>query len=57
MSALKKHWVVEVVEVANKKVVTRIDCHTDSRSHAERVQRGVNINLNHAKFFTRLVSE
>jgi hypothetical protein len=46
-------WFVEVVEHgAEEKIAKLIEC--DSERAAERVERGVNINLNHERFFTRL---
>ena len=49
-------WQVEIVERGNpEKVIKAISCGSSER-HAERVERGVNINLNHDKFFTRLAS-
>ena len=49
-------WTVEVVERgAEEKVVKRIPA--GSERAAERVERGVNINLNHERFFSRLVEE
>jgi hypothetical protein len=51
-------WFVEVVErgAAEKKVVKRIECGASERM-AEKAQRGVNINLNHERFFTRIAVE
>lgn len=50
-------WIVEVVERgAEEKVVKRIECGSSERM-AERTERGVNINMNHDRFFTRLVEE
>ncbi len=46
-------WSVEVVERGEpEKVVKTIECGSERR--AERVERGVMINLNHDRFFTRL---
>lgn len=47
-------WRVEVVEFATEAVVKSIDC--ASERSADKVDRGVNINLNHERFFTRVVS-
>jgi hypothetical protein len=48
-------WFVEIVENGGA-VVKRIECGASERS-AEKVQRGAEINLNHERFFTRLVIE
>lgn len=48
-----KEWVVLIVEEGGE-VVETIEC--KGRREAEQVQRGVNINLNHDKFFTRCIS-
>lgn len=56
---MKLNWFVEVVERgagSKEKVVKRIEAGNSERS-AEKVERGVNINLNGAKFFTRVVEE
>lgn len=49
-------WTVEVVERGSDKVVKEIPCGASERA-AEKVERGVNINLNHEAFYTRLVSD
>jgi hypothetical protein len=36
-------------------VVERLKAHSERQ--AERLERGVNINLNHDKFFTRIIDE
>jgi hypothetical protein len=48
-------WFVEIVEYGTNAVIERIDC--KSENGAERTDDGVNINLNHEKFFTRVVNE
>lgn len=48
-------WFVEVVEYGTDTVIERIDC--KSEKGAERTDDGVNINLNHEQYFTRIVSE
>ena len=48
-------WFIEVVERGGKTtVVSRIECGASERM-AEKAQRGVEINLDHDRFFTRLV--
>jgi hypothetical protein len=46
---------VEIVEHSTAKVVERMGPMDQRR--AERVERGANINLNRAEFFTRIVEE
>ena len=46
-------WFVEIVEDETGAVIKEIAC-TSARS-AERVEDGVNINLDHARFTTRIV--
>ena len=49
-------WFIEVVERAAGATVKRIECGASERM-AEKADRGVNINLDHERFFTRLVIE
>lgn len=48
-------WFVEVLDYDTNAVIERISC--KSETGAQRTDDGVNINLNHDKFFTRVVSE
>lgn len=48
-----KKWKVEVVAYENDEVVKTIPC--DDERSAERVERGVEINMDHERFFTRVV--
>ena len=48
-----KPWRVEVIEDATQEVVKTIQCHT--KREAERVERGLLINLNHERFHTSIV--
>jgi hypothetical protein len=48
-------WFVEIVEHSTDKVEKRIPC--QSERSAESTDSGVNRNLDHEKFFTRIVSE
>ncbi len=45
---------IEVVEHGTDKVIERIDVSDKSHRHAERVMDGMDRNLNHEKFYTRL---
>lgn len=45
---------VEVIEYSTDEVVNTIECGA-SKSHAEKVEDGININLNHDEYFTRIV--
>ena len=47
-----KPWRVEVVEDATQEVVKTIQCHT--QREAERVERGLSINMNHADYYTKI---
>lgn len=49
-------WFIEIVEREGGAVVKRIECGASERM-AEKAQRGVNINLDHERFFTRLTIE
>ena len=46
--------VIEIVEYETDKVVRTIECGA-SKSHTEKVDDGLNINLDHDRFFTRIV--
>lgn len=48
-------YIVEVVRFENQEVVKRIEC--ESARRADCVDDGLNINLNHEDFFTRIVTE
>ena len=50
----QKPWRVEVVEDATQEVVKTIPCHT--KREAERVERGLLINLNRERFHTSIVT-
>ncbi len=54
-------YYVEIIESdftvdSEGEVVRRIDCGQNERK-AEKVEGGVNINLNHAKYHTRIIEE
>ena len=49
-----KPWRVEVIEDDTQEVVKTIECHTERE--AQRVERGLLINLNHERFHTNIVS-
>lgn len=48
---------IEVIEIETCKVVDTVDCGRDSLKSAQQVQRGMNINLNHKKYYTRINKE
>lgn len=50
---MKADWKIEVVEAATDKVVKTLMA--DSEREANRIDDGLNINLNHEAFFTRVV--
>jgi len=47
-------YVVEIVKIEGDEVIHRIPCGPGER-HACKVEDGVNINLNHEEYYTRLV--
>ena len=49
-----KRW-IEVIEYEGDKVVHKVDVSDKSQRQAERVQDGMDRNLNHEKFYTRMV--
>jgi hypothetical protein len=46
---------VEIVEMGTEEVASRMGPMSEHR--AERVERGASINLNHEKFYTRIVDK
>lgn len=48
-------WIVEIVEYDTGRIERAIDC--ESARRAERVDDGVNINLNHDRYYTRIVHQ
>ena len=46
---------IEVVDETTNSVVKAIDC--ASQRQADRIESGLNINLNHERYFTRIVSK
>ena len=46
---------VEIVEYGNEEVVKVVEAINEKQ--AKKVERGMNINLNHEEFFTRIVEE
>ncbi len=49
------NYFVEIVNYDTEEVVKRIECGSERR--ADKVDDGVNINLNHEDYFTRIVEE
>lgn len=47
-------WTIEVVEYSGGRVVKQITCDHGERQ-ADRIERGLNINLNHDRFYTRVI--
>jgi len=45
---------VLIRKLDNDKIVKEIDCKSDNERTAERIERGVNINLNHKDFYTEI---
>ena len=54
MSGDQKHF-VNVIEIETGIVVRSIKCINENT--ADRVERGVQINLNHDKFFTEIITK
>jgi len=50
----KNHYRIEVVEYETDEVVRTLDGGV-SEKHAEKVDDGLNRNLNHERFYTRLM--
>ena len=48
---------IEVVDRKTDKAIDFIDCHQRGRDHCAHVEKGVNINLDHDTFKTRVVVE
>ena len=44
---------VQIVEIEGEEVVKEFDCITERQ--AERVERGVSLNLDHLHYFTRII--
>lgn len=56
-----KYWVYifEKIEIENQeleKVVRKVSC-GKSEKRVERIENGMNINMNHERFFTRIIAE
>lgn len=47
---------VEVIEYETDRIVKKIEC-GQSLKRAHKIDDGVNINLNHSKFYTRIKEE
>jgi hypothetical protein len=52
---LNDQYFVEIVEYGSEKVIEKLG--PKSEHMIEKVERGININLNHKKYFTRIVEE
>ncbi len=52
---MKDKWFVDIIEHGTEKVEKSMECR--SETDADRVDGGVNINLNHEKFYTRIRRE
>jgi len=50
-----KKWYIEIVEFESGEVVKRFEC--DTERQADRFDSAANINLNHDKFYTRVVED
>lgn len=48
---------IEVVETATKKVVRRVEVTRHGERARDRIDSGMNINLNHSEYHTRVVRE
>lgn len=48
---------IEIVEFETGKVVESIDVSNKSFKTIERIERGININLNHNSYYTRVKTE
>lgn len=55
METTEKKYFVEVIEDATKSVIHRFEC--DNKHKAQKAEDGMQHNLNHDKFSTRVVEE
>lgn len=55
METQVEQFYVEIVEYATEEVVKQSGPHSERR--ADKLDDGLNINLNHERYFTRIVSE
>lgn len=51
---MEKVKVVVIRRFADDAIVKEINCHSESQSNAEKVQRGVSVNLNHSGYYTKI---
>lgn len=49
----RARYAVQIIDSGTQKVVQEIDAHSESA--ADRIDRGVNINLHHAKYHTNIL--
>ena len=54
-SEVEMKYYIEVVEFESGEVVSRMEA--SSERTAEKIDRGVNINLNHENYYTRITEE
>lgn len=48
---------IEIVAYGTDEVVKTIDCPGKSERQVDKIDRGVNINLDHERFYTRIVEK
>lgn len=48
---------IEVVSYETGEVVKALDCAGKSESAVDRIERGMNVNLDHERFYTRQVKQ
>lgn len=51
---MKCYTYIEVVRFTDQRVVKRVDVTGRSSRSADKVERGMNTNMNHAEYFTRV---
>jgi hypothetical protein len=51
---MDKKKYLEIIQTADSKVVKRIDVTGNGDRAIDRVERGININLNHAQYHTNI---
>ena len=49
--------VIQIVEFGTEKVVHEVNVEGHSEKQIDRIDSGMNINLNHSQYFTRLLEE
>lgn len=46
------YFYIEIKELETAKVIKRLDCTDNSKRSREKIESGMNINLNHEEYYT-----